>query len=547
MVVLALYILLIATIVLIGSVVIPPVVEDTEDLVRSVPDYVDDFEAWALTLPERFPFLPQLGLPDLTVGLPEQLQDLVAQLGSQFTGLLGQTLGVLRFLVGFLSGALNGIFVLVLALYITQDSERILGYLVGFMPQQRQAQTREMLGTIGDRLGGWLRGQIALSAIIGTVTFVGLSLIGVNYAVLLALIAAVGEAIPLIGPIISAVPAVIVAFFQSPLQGFLTLGLYILIQQLENNLIVPKVMERAVALHPLAVMVALLAGAELLGVTGAILSVPVAAAFSVVVQEVRRLQRQRDQQKSGLLEPGGGAGGAGGTGRAGLSAGRAAAVGPGTSVAPNQAEHDPGAAGHHRGRGEHGHHDRPWPASPGDQPEGPEVGGHAERAQEAGHDPPGVTPVPDQLHLAPPGHDPRRLVRHQARPGPEGVQAGQLGRCQLAVFHGGANPGLVHRGAALALGGLQLLAGALAPARAAPNSRRARVRARTLSSRPRMAPAWTTALAEAPSRTACTGGLYHQIQAGPAGPRGARLSARSTTVGPSFRSGGLGETPIRDT
>ena len=424
MVVLALYILLIATIVLIGSVVIPPVVEDTEDLVRSVPDYVDDFQAWVLTLPERFPFLPQLGLPDFTAGLPEQLQDLVAQLGSQFAGLLGQTLNVLRFLVGFLSGALNGIFVLVLALYITQDSERILRYLVGFMPQQRQAQMREMLGTIGDRLGGWLRGQIALSAIIGTVTFVGLSLIGVNYAVLLALIAAVGEAIPLIGPIISAVPAVIVAFFQSPLQGFLTLGLYILIQQLENNLIVPKVMERAVALHPLAVMVALLAGAELLGVTGAILSVPVAAALSVVVQEVRRLQRKRDQQKRRCAR------------RAGRRRSEARATGrppdasgggPGASVAPDQAEHDPGAAGHHRGRGEHGHHDRPRPAAPGDQPEGPEVGGHAERPQEAGHDPPGVTAVPDQLHLAPPGHDPRRLVRHQARPGPEGVQPGQLG------------------------------------------------------------------------------------------------------------------------
>jgi predicted PurR-regulated permease PerM len=97
---------------------------------------------------------------------------------------------------------------------------------------------------------------------------------------------------------------VIVASFQSPLQGFLTLGLYILIQQLENNLIVPKVMERAVALHPLAVMVALLAGAELLGVTGAILSVPVAAALSVVVQEVRRLQRKRDLEAVGVLEAG---------------------------------------------------------------------------------------------------------------------------------------------------------------------------------------------------------------------------------------------------
>ena len=103
----------------------------------------------------------------------------------------------------------------------------------------------------GGECDSWSGGSVCmaviyiLGAIIGTVTFVGLSLIGVNYAVLLALIAAVGEAIPLIGPIISAVPAVIVAFFQSPLQGFLTLGLYILIQQLENNLIVTEILEAA--------------------------------------------------------------------------------------------------------------------------------------------------------------------------------------------------------------------------------------------------------------------------------------------------------------
>jgi predicted PurR-regulated permease PerM len=106
--------------------------------------------------------------------------------------------------------------------------------------------------------------------------------------VLLALIAAVGEAVPMVGPIFSAIPAVIIAFFQSPLQGFLAIGLYIIVQQLENNLVVPKVMERAVSLHPLAVMVALLAGGELLGVTGAILSVPVTAALAVVIHEVRR-------------------------------------------------------------------------------------------------------------------------------------------------------------------------------------------------------------------------------------------------------------------
>ena len=348
-VVLAVYLVLIAAIVHIGSVVIPPVVDDTEGLVRSIPSYVDDVEEWVLALPQRYPFLPTFGEADLASGLVAQIQGFVSQLGSQLSGLLGQTLTLLRFLVGFLSGALNGIFVLVLALYITQDSERILRYLVAFMPQDRQDQVLQTAGRIGDRLGGWVRGQIALSAIIGTLTFIGLSLIGVRYAVLLALIAAVGEAIPLIGPIISAVPAVIVASFQSPLQGLLTLGLYILVQQLENNLIVPKVMERAVALHPLAVMLALLAGSELMGISGAILSVPVAAALSVLVREVRLERREREVRKQAVV-PESGADGVSAPGAPGAPD----AAGPPPAgaglVAPDQAEHDPGAAGHHPDR-----------------------------------------------------------------------------------------------------------------------------------------------------------------------------------------------------
>jgi predicted PurR-regulated permease PerM len=113
------------------------------------------------------------------------------------------------------------------------------------MAPDRRAQFERITDHIGDRLGGWVRGQIALSAIIGAITLAGLATIGVPYAVLLALIAAVGEAVPMVGPIISAVPAVIVAFFVSPLHGFLTLGLYVLVQQVENAVVVPKVMETA--------------------------------------------------------------------------------------------------------------------------------------------------------------------------------------------------------------------------------------------------------------------------------------------------------------
>jgi predicted PurR-regulated permease PerM len=280
LVVLALYLALIVLIIVIGLLAVPPLAAEIEDLAGGLPNYVADFQAWLGALPSRYPFLPV----DLNQVLGAQLQAAATEL----VGLLGRALVVVRLALGVLGGALNAIFVLILALYITADSRRILDYLVAFLPEDRQEQAQRVAGHIGRRLGGWVRGQILLSAIIGAMTLVGLSLIGVRYAVLLALIAAVGEAIPMIGPIISAVPGVALAFFQSPLQGFLTLALYVLVQQLENNLVVPRVMSRAVSLHPLAVMLALLAGGELMGVTGAILSVPVTAALSVIVDEARR-------------------------------------------------------------------------------------------------------------------------------------------------------------------------------------------------------------------------------------------------------------------
>jgi predicted PurR-regulated permease PerM len=338
LIVLLLYLALLGALSALMAVLVPPLVQDVETLISRLPDYAVALQRELDALPERYPFLPRI---DLQGGLAGQLRAGAAQAAA----VLDQALVVVRVVAGVLGGVLDTVFVLILALYITVDGERILRYLTGFFPAARQPQAEAVAGRIGERLGGWLRGQVALSGIIGSITLVGLSAIGVPYAVLLALIAAVGEAIPLIGPIISAVPAVIVASFQSPLQGLLTLGLYVLVQQLENNLIVPKVMERAVALHPLAVMLALLAGAELLGVTGAILSVPVAAAVSVLVREVRLEQREREGRKQAAPPAPGGAAAVGGP------AAPAGAPPAGAGLAaPDQAEHDPGAAGHHPDR-----------------------------------------------------------------------------------------------------------------------------------------------------------------------------------------------------
>jgi hypothetical protein len=118
-------------------------------------------------------------------------------------------------------------------------------------------------------------------------SWVGLTVIGVPYAAVLALIAGIMEAVPNIGPIIAAVPAVMVAALYSPWQALAVLALYLVIQQLENYVIVPRVMSRAVELHPLAVLLALMVGGELMGVLGAVLAVPVTAAISVIVDEIR--------------------------------------------------------------------------------------------------------------------------------------------------------------------------------------------------------------------------------------------------------------------
>ena len=280
-IVLVLYLLLIGLITLLGTLTIPPLFREIESLAIQIPTYLQRLQIWLEPLVAAYPLLADFATPD---GLTQQLQ----RFSSQLTSLLSQALVVVRFAFGLVSGAFNTIFLLVLALYMTSDSRRIVDYLVAFLPYDRQSQASQVSARIGARLGGWVRGQLLLSAIIGSLTWVGLTVLGLPYALLLALIAAIGEVIPMIGPIISAVPAVLIAFIYSPLQGFLTLGLYVIIQQLENHLIVPKVMERAVALHPLAVLLALLAGSELMGVTGAILSVPTAAAISVVVDEIRR-------------------------------------------------------------------------------------------------------------------------------------------------------------------------------------------------------------------------------------------------------------------
>lgn len=184
--------------------------------------------------------------------------------------------------IGAFSGVVSSVVVLVFTTYILIDFNGIRDVFVGLFIGEKQVEVKSLLVKIENKLGAWLRGQIVLMFIIGLVTYVGLLILGVDYALALAVIAGLLEIVPIVGPIVSSVPALIIGFVISPFTGLGVLGLYVLIQQLENNLIVPKVMQKAVGFNPLVTILVLLVGAKLLGVIGAILAVPVAIIISEV-------------------------------------------------------------------------------------------------------------------------------------------------------------------------------------------------------------------------------------------------------------------------
>lgn len=282
-----------ATLVAFGSLVILVVVT-----IAVLSTALSDLAGLALSLP-TYVRRVETAVEDLATANPELATRLQASLPN-VSDVVGPAVGVLTQAPRLLSAAtgvfgtvVRLLFTLVLALYLTIDGERVRRYLIGLLPADRHEQALDVSERIGLRLGAWARGEALLGVIIGGMTWVGAVIIGLPYAAALALIAGIGELIPTLGPIIAAIPLIAVGLLSSPLQGLLALVLAILVQQLENNLIVPRVMGHAVDLHPIAVMLAILAGGELLGISGALLAVPVVAALSVIVEE---FQMERSRQ-----------------------------------------------------------------------------------------------------------------------------------------------------------------------------------------------------------------------------------------------------------
>lgn len=210
---------------------------------------------------------------------------------------------VFAFMRNAATAVASALAVLFMIAYMLIDADRLRNLLLLTAPPEARGRRRRMLMRVGTRMSSWLSAQLLLSTIIGVATFVGLVALRIPYALPLAILAAVGELIPMIGPTVGALPVLCIALLQSPWQFWSYLVFAILLQKAENLFIVPRVMGKKVSISPLTVFIAFLIGASLLGIVGAIMAIPVAAIAQVAFDEVfvARRERRQDQDRAGTL------------------------------------------------------------------------------------------------------------------------------------------------------------------------------------------------------------------------------------------------------
>jgi len=187
--------------------------------------------------------------------------------------------------IGNFVGGLFGVFVaMVMTFYMVVKEDNIGTMVKTFIPKKYDKFFGEMLRDISNKLGHWLRGQLMLGVIVGIMVYIPLKILGVQYALVLAVLSGVTELIPFVGPWIGAIPGILIAFIQSPILGLAATIIYLVVQQLENNIITPKLLSKVVGLSPLVVIVALLIGIKIAGVLGGLMAVPAALIISTFLK-----------------------------------------------------------------------------------------------------------------------------------------------------------------------------------------------------------------------------------------------------------------------
>lgn len=268
---------------------LPPVLNDAANLLQQLPAT-----------------LSTLNLADVTHGLlPGHLASALSSadfLRDLSNTLASSTGGVFTTASAFFGGLTSLILIVVFSFYFSVQETGVDDFLRLITPVQHEAYVLDLWKRSQDKIGKWMQGQLILGVIVGVLLYLGLLILGIPHPLLLAVLAAVFELIPVFGQILAAIPAVVLAFtFGGVTEALLVMGLYAIVQQFEAHLIYPVVVKKVVGVPPLLVILALLVGLKLVGFLGVLLAVPIAGAIQELVNDIEK-KKARLMAQTGLAQ-----------------------------------------------------------------------------------------------------------------------------------------------------------------------------------------------------------------------------------------------------
>lgn len=280
--VLGLYLLVFGLIIFVLSLTVPYIADEISQLSTTLPKIVErlstSLENVQQGSPQYFDFISELQniLDSFSIYLQQSSQS------------------VLSLVIGIFGGVMSFVAIIIIAFYLSVMKRGIENFIESAVPANHEAYVMDLWRRSEMKVGRWIQGQLLLALIIGLTVYIGLSLMGIKFALLMGIIAMLLEIVPIVGPVIAAIPAIFLAFLQDPGLGLWVIVFYVAIQQLENHLLVPVVLGKTTGLNPVVVIMALLIGNQLAGIPGMILSVPIA---TVIVEILEDMAKHKEEVK----------------------------------------------------------------------------------------------------------------------------------------------------------------------------------------------------------------------------------------------------------
>jgi Predicted permease len=288
--ILVVYVTFFVAVVGLAVIVVPAAVGQGQSIVASLPAFLDSVRSWASTLRPAI-------LGQSVTELTNSMQSIVAQPAKADPN------QVVQVGAAAVETAVSLATLLTIVFFWLLEHARLQRYLLAYIPADRRAGVRDAWNEVETRLGLWVRGQLTLMGVMGVATGIAYTLLGVPGALLLGLIAALTEAIPIIGPLLGAIPAILVAATVSPQLALIVAGVYVVIQLIEGSVLVPLVMRNTIGISPLFVLLSLLIGGAVGGLVGVFLAVPVAASVEIALTRMQARETPVAQDPAGINTP----------------------------------------------------------------------------------------------------------------------------------------------------------------------------------------------------------------------------------------------------